>query len=1043
MIFTERTIRVTGGESQINSPIVLYKGDKNIKIRFKIVDCPYTYSKIVDNIIEVSEASYAQLAIKTPNNRLPIFSDIAETENGYVTFIITGEMIDEAKEVGKYSFQVRLLDDEQFSRITIPEVIDGIEVRDPIAIEGLSATNEVDVAVVDYAEITEAAPENAFDSEGNYVETVWQGGDIITTNKLNKIEDGIAGVNQKVASIGNVDLSNYVTKETGNANQIQFDDGQSFQDKLNAGVLKGEKGDQGIQGVQGPKGDTGERGLQGPAGADGLTTSIIVNSNTYNHVDGTITLPDYPTVPTKISAFTNDTNYATQTYVNNQIANASLGGGEVDLSGYVTKEVGNANQIQFADGQTFQDKLDTGILKGEKGDKGDTGEQGPQGIQGATGKQGIQGPKGDTGATPNITIGTVSTLGAGSNATASITGTAPNLTLNLGIPKGEKGDTGDSGSIDTSDFATKTEVNTNLSKKQDKLVSGTNIKTINGQSLLGSGDITITGGSTEVPGTETIETNALSLMTYGKAVNQQDPGRGNIVDNASCWATVNSVSVTEGQEYTLTMDGSWMWVFTYDDSDNCVSLLTSGSGNNPQTFTFTPDTSNIRFGCYDPNRALTYCTLTTTVTTGGSSIDTSNFATKADLAKKQNTLVSGTNIKTINGESILGSGNITISGGGGGTVITPSEGLNGMVSVLTFGADSSGTNDCTSAIQSALDHSNNTGQTIYFPPGRYKVLNTLYVGEYASMKGDNNSITGIGEHNGSGNKNNVVWITSSTKVFQGKSKSETELYSCKFCMEGMTLQCEQNQNNSVVFYKLLLNNANIRDCLIRSYGTVILGAMCYVTTITHNWFLDIRNYFFKSKNIEGLADQRPASMTDSYITDNYINGSVLSNNHTGFDIHFPNYSVIHNNFIDFWKIGMNISSGQGLAITNNTFQFCMRGIFLETASNISIMNNSFGLMNYNNNKANYVNAGTDISSWETTWCGIYISYQCTEINIHCNMGMTVDKLIRINGYGYKNFFIRDNTHWNVNNIVDIISMDATTGMENGGKNVFVQTITSI
>lgn len=140
MIFTERTIRVTNGASQINSPIVLYKGDKNVKIRFKIVDCPYTYSKNVDNIIEVSEASYAQLVIQPPNNNSPIFSDITATENGYVTFTITGEMIDEAKEVGKYSFQVRLLDDEQFSRITIPEVVDGIEVRDPIAIEDTPIT---------------------------------------------------------------------------------------------------------------------------------------------------------------------------------------------------------------------------------------------------------------------------------------------------------------------------------------------------------------------------------------------------------------------------------------------------------------------------------------------------------------------------------------------------------------------------------------------------------------------------------------------------------------------------------------------------------------------------------------------------------------------------------------------------------------------------------------------------------------------------------------------------------------------------------------
>ena len=37
-----------------------------------------------------------------------------------------------------------------------------------------------------------------------------------------------------------------------------------------------------------------------------------------------------------------------------------------------------------------------------------------------------------------------------------------------------------------------------------------------------------------------------------------------------------------------------------------------------------------------------------------------------DISGKQDTLVSGENIKTINGESILGSGNIVIEGGGGG-----------------------------------------------------------------------------------------------------------------------------------------------------------------------------------------------------------------------------------------------------------------------------------------------------------------------------------------------------------------------------------------
>ena len=143
MIFTEKTIRVTDGESQINAPIILYRGDRNIKLCFRIVDCPYAYSKTVYNIIESTEASYAQLVIQPPNNSLPIFSDIAATENGYVTFIITGGMIDEIPEVGSYTFQIRLLDNEQHSRITIPEVVGGIEIREPIAIEDASTTAEI------------------------------------------------------------------------------------------------------------------------------------------------------------------------------------------------------------------------------------------------------------------------------------------------------------------------------------------------------------------------------------------------------------------------------------------------------------------------------------------------------------------------------------------------------------------------------------------------------------------------------------------------------------------------------------------------------------------------------------------------------------------------------------------------------------------------------------------------------------------------------------------------------------------------------------
>lgn len=76
---------------------------------------------------------------------------------------------------------------------------------------------------------------------------------------------------------------------------------------------------------------------------------------------------------------------------------------------------------------------------GEQGPVGATGAQGPVGATGAQGPTGPQGPIGATGAAPVLTIGTVTTLPAGSEATASLTGTAAAPVLNLGIPKGTSG----------------------------------------------------------------------------------------------------------------------------------------------------------------------------------------------------------------------------------------------------------------------------------------------------------------------------------------------------------------------------------------------------------------------------------------------------------------------------------------------------------------------------------------------------------------------------------------------------------------------------
>lgn len=202
MIFTESTIKISNNVSKMDSTIVLYRGDKNVEIRFTILQSPFKYSNTVaTNVIESTNASYGQLVIKTPNDKPPIFSEVSATKEGTILFTITKEMIDEIEEVGAYTFQIRLMDDNKQSRATIPPVENGIEIKEPIAIEDDNTTNVVGLAKANYAVATLSDVDTpTFDDAGKYIKTNWNDGDIITNTSLNKIEDGIYTTNENVTA---------------------------------------------------------------------------------------------------------------------------------------------------------------------------------------------------------------------------------------------------------------------------------------------------------------------------------------------------------------------------------------------------------------------------------------------------------------------------------------------------------------------------------------------------------------------------------------------------------------------------------------------------------------------------------------------------------------------------------------------------------------------------------------------------------------------------------------------------------------------------
>lgn len=160
-----------------------------------------------------------------------------------------------------------------------------------------------------------------------------------------------------------------------------------------------------------------------------------------------------------------------------------------------------------------------------------------------------------------------------------------------------------------------------MATKQDLLVSGTNIKTINSQSLLGEGNIEIESGS-NIPFLFINSTTHLS-------------GDFAAVKNAIA-------NKTPFELYYVNILG-------YGDIAAPEVCFVSGE-NIQATFHFESTTAN-------------HTLVQTTITPTGVSADTSYHS-------YQEQLVSGTNIKTINGESILGEGNLEISGSGGTTDYT-------------------------------------------------------------------------------------------------------------------------------------------------------------------------------------------------------------------------------------------------------------------------------------------------------------------------------------------------------------------------------------
>ena len=193
--------------------------------------------------------------------------------------------------------------------------------------------------------------------------------------------------------------------------------------------------------------------------------------------------------------------------------------------------------------------------------------------------------------------------------------------------------------------------------KQDKLTAGFNIKNINGVSMLGAGDITVAASWGDLTGKPLV----FPPDVHGHVIDDVS-GLATALTGKAAFSHSHGTSEVTGLDFALAGKASTVHTHIIDD----VFGLTAGlagkqaslvSGTNIKTL----NGASI-LGSGDITVATDWASITGKPTTFTPSTHTHEISDvlglSGSLEGKQTTLISGLNIKTVNGETLLGAGDI-------------------------------------------------------------------------------------------------------------------------------------------------------------------------------------------------------------------------------------------------------------------------------------------------------------------------------------------------------------------------------------------------
>ena len=118
------------------------------------------------------------------------------------------------------------------------------------------------------------------------------------------------------------------------------------------------------------------------------------------------------------------------------------------------------------------------------------------------------------------------------------------------------------------------------------------------------------------------------------------------------------------------------------------------------------------------------------------------------------------------------------------------------LSVLDFGADNTGTNDSTTAIQNAITSALSSGKSLYFPAGTYSYTSstTFLIDTLTAQK----SLTIYGD----GKETTIINLNANNKIFTVNSGENGSGPTFEFNLKGLTFNVinPSTNSNATIFY---------------------------------------------------------------------------------------------------------------------------------------------------------------------------------------------------------------------------------------------------